>query len=506
MEETLGVFQPAIEQLTSVAGGYAMNLLGAIVILVVGWLLALVVSSVTHTILRRMLRNSPIARWLSADGSAESVPVERYASSAIFYLVMLFVLVAFFQTLRLTTVTEPLNALLQTIIGFVPQLIAAGVLLAVAVAVASVVRRAVTFAAGHLRIDGRFGDDIADNSERLARTLGDGVYWFILLLFLPAVLSALAIEGLLLPVQELLQRILGFLPSIFGAAVILAAGWFLAKFVRHAASNLLAAAGLDRLSEAVGLHRALGTSRLSDLAGLILHVLVLVPVAMAALDALSLEAITEPASAMLARALGAIPSLFAAALLLAVSYVAATLVAGLVTRVLGAAGFDELLARLGISLRDDALRQPSALAGALVVPVIMLLASMEAAALVGFSNLSSLVAEFLLFGANMLLGLVILGIGLFLSRAAADAIRSSGTSQASALAFAARGSIIVLSATMALQQMGLGAEIITLAFGILAGSVGVAAAIAFGLGARDTAGQSVERWVKRLQDRESRTE
>ena len=506
MEELLDVFRPAIEQLTSVAGGYVMNLLGATVILVVGWLLALVVSSVAHVVLRRTLRNSRIARWLSADGSGEAVPVERYASSAIFYLVMLFVLVAFFQTLRLTTVTEPLNALLQTITGFIPQLIAAGVLLVVAVAVASMVRGAVRYAVGRFRIDDRFGDEVAGNSEGLARTLGDGVYWFILLLFLPAVLNALAIEGLLVPVQELLQRILGFLPSVFGAAFILAAGWFLAKFVRHAAANLLAAAGLDRLSEGTGLHRVLGKSRPSDLAGLILHVMVLIPVAMAVLDALSLEAITGPASEMLARALGAMPSLFAATLLLAASYVAATLVAGLVTRALVAVGFDGLMARLGVVPRDDGARTPSAVAGALAVPIIMLLASMEAAALVGFANLSALLSEFLLFGANILLGLAILGVGLYLSGVAADAIRSSGTSQANVLALAARGSVIVLSVTMALQQMGLAAEIITLAFGILAGSVGVAAAIAFGLGARETAAASVERCVQRFQEDESQTE
>ena len=51
---------------------------------------------------------------------------------------------------------------------------------------------------------------------------------------------------------------------------------------------------------------------------------------------------------------------------------------------------------------------------------------------------------------------------------------------------------------MALRQMGVANEIITLAFGLLLGAIAVAAALAFGLGARDVAGSAVEDWSKRL--------
>lgn len=51
---------------------------------------------------------------------------------------------------------------------------------------------------------------------------------------------------------------------------------------------------------------------------------------------------------------------------------------------------------------------------------------------------------------------------------------------------------------MALRQMGLANEIINLAFGLLLGAVAVAAALAFGLGARDVAGRHVEDWARSL--------
>ena len=93
------------------------------------------------------------------------------------------------------------------------------------------------------------------------------------------------------------------------------------------------------------------------------------------------------------------------------------------------------------------------------------------------------------------MGLVIFGVGLFLANVAEKAVRTSTTRQAGLLAVATRVSIIVLASAMGLRQMGLANEIITLAFGLLLGAIAVASALAFGLGARDVAGRTVEDWA-----------
>ena len=51
---------------------------------------------------------------------------------------------------------------------------------------------------------------------------------------------------------------------------------------------------------------------------------------------------------------------------------------------------------------------------------------------------------------------------------------------------------------MALRQMGIANEIVNLAFGILFGTIGIAAALAFGLGSRDIAAREVESLLKSL--------
>jgi uncharacterized membrane protein YedE/YeeE len=52
---------------------------------------------------------------------------------------------------------------------------------------------------------------------------------------------------------------------------------------------------------------------------------------------------------------------------------------------------------------------------------------------------------------------------------------------------------------MALRQMGLANEIITLAFGLLLGAIAVAVAIAFGIGGRDLAAETLRRWRQRME-------
>ncbi len=346
---------------------------------------------------------------------------------------------------------------------------------------------------------GRLAGMEEDERVPLSQTLGEAIYWLVFLLFLPAVLGALAVEGLLEPVQGMIDQILSFLPNMFAAGLLLAVGWFAARIVQRIVSNLLASLGADRLSDQVGLGQVLGEKKLSGLVGLVVYVLILVPVLIAALNALALDAITRPASDMLSAILVAVPSVLAAGLLVGIAYLVGRVVAGLITSLLTGFGFDAVLTWLGLGREPGkGERTPSEIAGYLVLVAIMLFASIEAMDLVGFEVLAALVAQFTVFGGQIVLGLIVLAIGLFLANLAARTIEASGAEQAGLLALVARGSILVLAGTMALRQTGIAQDIVNLAFAMVGGAIAVAAALAFGLGSRDVAGEEVERWVKSL--------
>jgi hypothetical protein len=481
------------------------TLVAALAILIIGWLIALVVSALVRRAVHRTTLDDRLASWITGEEEAEAIEVERWIARGVFWLIMIFVLVAFFQVLGLTLITDPLNQLLIQIFQYAPRLIGAGLLLVAAWVLASVLRFFVARVLNAAKLDDRLGTLAGVEEERvpLARTLGDAVYWLVFLLFLPAVLGALAVEGLLEPVQGMIGNILDFLPNIFAAALILAIGWFVARIVQRIVTNLLAAIGTDRLSERVELDRVLGKQRLSGVLGLIVYFLVLIPVLIAALNALALEAITEPASNMLNVILTALPSIFASGLLLAIAYVVGRVVSGLITNVLTGIGFDAILARLGVGKEPaEGQRTPSEIVGYLVMVGVMLLASMEAARLLGFALLADLVADFTVFAGQVILGLIIFGIGLYLANLAAGVVKASGAAQAGLLALAARISILVLAGAMGLAQMGVASEIINLAFGAVLGAIGVAVALAFGLGGRKIAARELEEWLKSVRSEE----
>ena len=479
------------------------EILAAVAILVVGWLVALAFAVLVRVLLKKTEIDDKLAAWLVGKKKAESLAIEKWISRGVFVVLMLFVLVAFFDVLGLRMITEPLNRFLIEIFEYLPNLIGPAILVLVAFLVATGLRFLVRRVVSASKLDERLSDEVGlDEGEAmpLSRTMGDAVYWLVFLLFLPAILGALHLTGLLGPVQGMVDKTLAFLPNLLAAGLILGVGWLLARIIQRIVTNLLAAVGADRLSDQVGLAKALGEQKLSGLIGLVLYVLILVPVLIASLNALALEAITQPASQMLNTFLAALPLIFAAALVLVIAYFVGRIVSNLATGLLAGVGFNTILVRLGVgSEPEEGRRTPAEIVGYLVMVAIMLFATVEAVDLLGFDVLAMLVTQFMVFAAHVLLGLIIFGIGLFLANLAGRTVEASGARQAPLLALAARTSVLVLAGAMSLREMGLANEIITIAFGLLLGAIAVAAAIAFGIGGRDLAAEALRGWKHKLE-------
>ena len=65
MNETLqNMFRNVTDQVSQLVGGYLPNLLGALGILIIGWLVALVVARVVRGALKRTTIDNRIAAWM----------------------------------------------------------------------------------------------------------------------------------------------------------------------------------------------------------------------------------------------------------------------------------------------------------------------------------------------------------------------------------------------------------------------------------------------------------
>ena len=470
-------------------------------ILIVGWIVAVIISSIIGKALHRTTWDEKIARMVVGEEKAKSIESHRWISRIIYYVLLFFVLVAFFQALGLTLVAQPLNELLTIVFSYLPKLFAALVIALIAWIVAVVLKKIVLQVLRAAKVDEGVGSKagLEKKGMPLSQTIAEIVYFLVLLLFLPMVLNALALGGLLEPLQLMIGKILGFLPNLFAAAIILLIGWFIARILQKIVTSLLIAIGTEKLSEKVGLSKILGEQGLSGLIGLVVYVLILIPVLIAALQALALDAVTQPVSNVLNQILGTLPALFGAALVLAIAYILGKIIAELVANLLKAMGFDSILVWLGIGKKPaEGEKTPSQIAGYLVLVAIMLFALIESSHILSFTLLSDLIYEFTIFAGHVLMGLIILAIGIYLANVAFKTVMSSGTSQAKILAQAARISILVFSGAMALRQMGLANEIINLAFGLLLGAIAVAVALAFGLGGKEIAAREIDKWLESM--------
>ena len=528
-------------QFISRIGAYLPNLLGALAILIIGWLVAKIVASVIQGLLKRTNFDNRIAGWISGRRDS-AIPIEKWIGTAIFWLIMAFVIVAFLNALQLSTVSAPLNSFLQQIFAYLPRLAGAAVLAGVAWLVATLAKAIVTRGLSRFNLDDRisrlsgptvtdpaspqFGVDPlsspANEGIALNETFGNALYWFVLLFFLPLILGVLDLQGPLAPVQNLLDQILSALPRILNAVLIGVAGWFIAKIVRTIVTNFLAAVGTDRIGTQMGLTQSATTGRmsLSGLLGTVVYVLILLPTVIAALNALQIEAISAPAIAMLGQIMAALPKIFTAALILGVSYVIGRFVADLVAQTLTSLGFNNIFNWLGFEtpaavrpLADippsiDPLGQstvippsrlprqtPSEIAGLVVLAGIMLTGAVAAVEKLEFAVLTDIVRAILASSANILGGLIVLAIGLYLANLAFNLIARSGGRQTRLLAQAARIAIIAFSVAMALDRMGVASNIINLAFGLLLGAIAVAIGISFGLGGRGVADDLLRGWL-----------
>jgi hypothetical protein len=494
--------QPILANLTS----SGLNLLAALAILVVGWIIALIIGAVVRGIFNRVQFDDKIAQWM-AGGDAPPVDTARLLGRAAYYIAMLFVLVAFFQRLGLTMITQPINAFLTQIFQAAPAIIGAGLIILLAWIVASVLKFIVTRALEATNLDERLRDraGLEEEETSFSQSIGNAAFWFVFLLFLPALLDTLGMNGLVAPVQGMFDELLAIIPNILGAGLILLVGWFIARIVRQVLTNVLAAAGVDHFSKRIGLDTALGEQRFSALIGTIVHALIMIQVVIAALDTLAIESISAPAKAMLTAVWNGIPGFVGAIVVLAVSFYIGRWISQLVANLLAGIGFDRVLKWVGLGGEPvEGQRTPSEIVGSIVLVGVMLFAVVESAEMIGFNVVTDLVTQVIAFAGQAIVAVVIFGLGLYIANLARSYITSSGMENAKLLGQLSRIAILALVIAMTLGQLGVASEIVNLAFGLLIGAVAVAIALAFGLGGRDIAARKVEGWLAAVSEDDSK--
>jgi len=499
------VLLPAAQRFAAALPG----VLKAVILLLAFWL----VGKLAGACVTRLLNLTRIDDRAARDWGLESLlnrptggtrSLAGLAGGAVKWLLVLFGFVAFFNALNLSMVAGPLQNLLDRIISVIPNLIKAVAILLVYWILAAVVRAGVTRALGALKFDARAGKHLSVPATGGSQPVGPSamigrlLFYVILLFGVPPFLQALDQQALVAPLQEMLSKALGVLPNLFAAALILVVGRIVAAIVREVVSNFLAASGADAAAEKFGLSRALDGNRLSAMAAKVISFFILIPILISAVDCLGIRAISDPLKAMLQTILDAVPALLVAAVIVLIGYVVAKAVRSLVESFLSGIGADELPGRLGLTFLEARAGQtpPSKLIGAVTAVVILLITAQQACAKLRFDQLADLLQRIVAYLPNLAVGLIILLAAMSLGKrfGAMVAGAMENHANAKALSILAHYAVLLLGLSMALEQLGVGKEIVTIAVGSLLGGSALALGLAFGLGGQDRARELIERW------------
>jgi hypothetical protein len=323
----------------------------------------------------------------------------------------------------------------------------------------------------------------------LATPIATLVYGIIVLFVLIAVLGQMGLTDVLEPLKAMASQFLGYVPNIVGAGIVGYVGWILAKLVSE-----FVGMGLGKADEQLALRTGNDDIKVSKLGSSFVFAAILLPIAVAALGILDIEAISGPATAMIQQLMSAIPNIIGAAIILLVTWFVAKFVVSILGGILEGMNIDAAPEKLGIQGLFNSSFTPTKLIGNGIMFFAMLTGLTAAVDRLNIDIISDIMARVLEFGGGILVGGVILIIGNFLSVLAYNAVSRSNP----ALANIARFAILGLVTAMGLRAMGLADNIVNLAFGLTLGAVAVAAALAFGFGGRDAAKTVADNWAKKI--------
>ena len=469
-------------------GGPIGSIIGAILIFIIGWLVALGIAALVRGVLSKINLNQ---RMNSSTG--KSYDLEGIISKIVFWFIFIIAIAGALSQLNLNSISTPFANMVNQVLTFIPNIIAAVAVGVVGWVIATVARTAINAALAKTSMDERLSAKAG--VKPMSSTIADMVYWFILLIVLTMVLGQLELDGLFAPLTNMVDKIFSFIPNILIAGVVFVVGYIIAKVVRGIVTNLVSTFDVQKLATKAGLSEQ---NSLPNIAGSLAFLVVIIPTIIAALNALKIDVIARPATNMLNKIMEALPNIFMAAAILIVTFYVVRMVANIIKGLLENTQVNQLPAKVGLeqTMGD---KKISDLVGYAIIFFAMLFAAIAAADLLGFEPISAIITMFIAFGANIILGAVILFIGFWLANIIAGVVeRSEQGSQF--LANIVRVLIMGLVLAMGLKAMGIADSIVNLAFGLTLGAVAVAFALSFGLGGQEAAA----RFLRKMQDKMDR--
>lgn len=332
--------------------------------------------------------------------------------------------------------------------------------------------------------------DNANGKERSVDFIGKLVHLLVFLLFVPGIFESLGMREVSSPILNLLNTLWGYLPNLLAAVLVLWVGFFIARLVRELLVPVFGRLKVDTLQTRAGIQVS-DTGRLSNTLAYIVYVLILIPVIIAALQVLNIEAVSAPAIQMLDTIFQFIPNMLAALVIIIIGCTVAKFAGNIVESLIASAGFDvKLKEHLGEKENNFILSKAIGETVHIIMVVFFIVESFSVLHLSVLTNIGSAIIGYMPY---ILASALILLICYICNGLAGKALLKGNHT---VFAMVSKIAIYTIGIFMVLNELGIAKEIVNTAFILIIAALAISFAISFGIGGRTFA----EKVLKKLSD------
>ena len=305
------------------------NVIWAVLLLIVAWIAAGICRNIVKKILKRYF-----------DKNSANTPLEVKASSAgtidlignlVFAVVFFLFLPGALDQLGMYSVTEPITSTVSKFLGFLPNIIAAIILIAFGGFLAKLVSQIVGALLKKTRFDAlqekvnitpKEGSAFSDIIAKI-------VYALILIVFVVAGVQVLGISSISEPATEMVGVIFNFIPALFAAIILIVFGIFLGRLTGGLVQSILAGTGIDKFSKETYQNGNDSATPASKIIASVVTVVIDIIFVVAGVKVLGIDVLTEVGNVII----GYMPSVLAACLILLAAWAASIWVQKAITKV-----------------------------------------------------------------------------------------------------------------------------------------------------------------------------
>ena len=273
-------------------GEFVPGFIGALVILLVGWLVAKLAQKGTY----KLVAATGISEK-AAGKDGKGLKLEDILSRFVYYFLLFFVLVFVLNTLGYGAVLDPVKSMYDSLLAAVPNVISAGFIGLIGYMLASIVASIAEMAGDGLeRLMERGGVTGID----ISRILRIVVFVLVLTPALLAAFEKLDIEVISGPATEMLNAVLNAIPRILAAGVILLVAFVAGRIISGLVSQMLTSMGADQLPARIGAEGMFQQTNFSNFIGMLAFFFIMLSAAVTATERLDFAVLSVALNQVLA--------------------------------------------------------------------------------------------------------------------------------------------------------------------------------------------------------------